>query len=531
MSSRRQRRRSAAAGTSSKRRWGTRILAGGLVAAVVIAGGGYLFLGRWLHGEGFRRTISESAGKATRTHAEFGIFEWSGSRLQTPSFSAVGDSLVKKVDAKALQVDIGLSAAWHGILQVDDAHLRSIDVELDSTAPAVKPISGELPGDEGKKKDARWYDRFIPHEIDLKKVEVDTSSLKVASKSGDIFSRGTAWRVEPGDQKGSYQARASGGKLTLPFKWAPPMELGVAMLKYSDDTLYLKDADFQVYQSGQLDLSGQMSLKGNGYHFDGDLRDVNCAEILEGDWKKRLAGTFKTSFAVGNPTGAPEVTGSLVLADAVLTALPLLDTLSAYADTARFRRISLQEASCGYAWEDGALRLSRVVLSSNGLIRLEGFLNVSKARQLDGVFRLGLAPGTLARIPGAETDVFLPGEKQLLWTALRISGTLDHPQEDLSERLVAAAGARMFEYIPETGEKVLKFTNDVIGEKLPDALRQGAEVVGPEAIERGKAALDQGKEVIRDAKGIANDVGDIFDVLRGREPPPAREPRKPKEGE
>ena len=33
-----------------------------------------------------------------------------------------------------------------------------------------------------------------------------------------------------------------------------------------------------------------------------------------------------------------------------------------------------------------------------------------------GRFRLGLAPGTLSTIPGAETDVFLPGERGLLWT-------------------------------------------------------------------------------------------------------------------
>jgi hypothetical protein len=529
MSSRRQRRRKEAA-VGAKGRWFIRILVGGLLGLLVVFGGGYLWLGKWLHGEGFRRMISDGAGEATRTKAEFGTFDWSGTLLQTPSFDATGDSLVRSIDAKGLKVDVGIAAAWHGVLEIDNARARSINIELDASAPAEKPITGTPPDQLVDKKPAKWYDRFLPHEVDLRMIQVDSSALKIATKSGAILSTGTGWKVEPDQTKGSYKAEARGGKLALPWKWAPPMELGMARLRYADDTLFLSDADFQVYKSGSLDLKGEMSLKGGGYNFDGDLRDVDCSEVLEGDWRKRLEGSFKTSFSVSNPTGTPKVSGQLSLVDATLTALPLLDTLSAYADTSRFRRISLQEAKCHYDWQDGALQLKGIVLSSKDLVQVEGFINVAKNREIDGVFRLGLTPGILSSIPGAETDVFIKGDRQMLWTTLRITGTLDHPKEDLSDRLIQAAGYRMFEYLPETGEKVLKFTHGVLGKELPDALRQGVEVVGPEAILQGKRAVEQGKEVLgqgkgllKDARGVAKDVtGDIFDVLRGRdEPEPA----------
>jgi hypothetical protein len=201
------------------------------------------------------------------------------------------------------------------------------------------------------------------------------------------------------------------------------------------------------------------------------------------------------------------VSGSLNHTDGVLTALPLLDALAAYADTTRFRRIALNEGKVDYEWEDGALNLRKIAIGSEGLVRLEGSLKMDKEKRLDGHLRLGLVPGTLARIPGAETIVFTPGERGLLWTPLRITGTLDDPKEDLTERLIEAAGMRMIEIIPETGEKALKFTREVLNKDLQSHIKQGAGDV-----------IDQGRQVIDDAKGAIKEVEGIFDVLRGKEP-------------
>jgi hypothetical protein len=114
-------------------------------------------------------------------------------------------------------------------------------------------------------------------------------------------------------------------------------------------------------------------------------------------------------------------------------------------------------------------------------------------------------PGVLARIPGAETLVFTPGERGLWWTSLHVTGTVDDPEEDLTGRLIEAAGMRMFEVLPETGERVLKFTREVMGEDLQGHLEKGAGVI------------EEGREVIREAEGVVREVGGIFDVLRGRE--------------
>jgi len=243
-------------------------------------------------------------------------------------------------------------------------------------------------------------------------------------------------------------------------------------------------------------------LKRNAYAFEGSARGIDCGKLLSENWAKRATGTVVSDFKLEGTSGGPQARGSLVVENAVITALPVLDALAAYADTRRFRVLSLDEARADWRWKDGETTLGKLVLASEGLVRLEGDL-VIRGNQLDGIFRLGLAPGTLASIPGAETDVFLPGEKGLLWTTLRITGTVDDPKEDLTDRLIAAAGLRMFDQLPETREKVLKFSRSVLGDSPEEAILKGIE------------AIEKTEDVIREAQDLLKGKGGLLDGILG----------------
>lgn len=503
--SRRERRKAAVTKGMTGNRW---LVRGGVIAfvgAVALLGGGYVGLRSWLHGESFRHMLATEAGKAIGVTCEFSSFRWTGTSMDTDSFTATGDGIVRSINAEGLRVDVGLGGWWQGVWRIDEARARKIEVEIDATAADRVKVSPEVVVPPPPPKGKKWYDSLVPHEVDVRMVDVGNSALKVITKSGPVSVAGTSWKVTPDTAKGSYRAEGNDGTVKLPWKWAPPMELGKARLRYHDDTVSLSAADFRVYQSGRLDLAGEMSVKGDGYAFNGHLRDVMCAEVLPENWKQRVAGKVESEFSVENGPHGPIVKGSLNHTDGVITALPLLDALAAYADTTRFRRLALDEGKVDYEWEDGALNLQKIAIASEGLVRLEGSLKIDKQERLDGHLRLGLVPGILAQIPGAETIVFSPGERGLLWTTLRITGTLDDPEEDLTERLIEAAGMRMIEIIPETGEKVLKFTKEVLDKDLQNHIKQGAGDV-----------IEQGREVLDDAKGAIKEVEGIFDVLRGK---------------
>jgi hypothetical protein len=186
---------------------------------------------------------------------------------------------------------------------------------------------------------------------------------------------------------------------------------------------------------------------------------------------------LSSDFVLRGGGGQSAANGRIVLENGVLTALPVLDVLAAYLDTSRFRTLVLSEAHADWRWQDGELVFDPIVLASESQVRLEGRLAI-RDRQLAGDFMLGVAPGTLSSVPGAETHVFMPGARGMLWAPMRVTGTLDKPRENLSDRMIAAAGLRLIETIPGSGgEKVLKFSRAVLGDDPQEAIEKGVKII------------------------------------------------------
>lgn len=153
-----------------------------------------------------------------------------------------------------------------------------------------------------------------------------------------------------------------------------------------------------------------------------------------------------------------------------------------------------------------------LVLFDEGLIRLEGDLT-SRSQSLSGEFEVGVPPGLLAHIPGAEEKIFLPGKGGLLWTSVKVSGTWDHLEEDLSERMIQAAGERMFELIPETGQWALRYSGQALDQGTALLLEnqglsfgEGGKIV-EEGVKVVEEVLEQGGDVLEEGVGVGAEVG------------------------
>lgn len=353
---------------------------------------------------------------------------------------------------------------------------------------------------------------WLPTKVELMSLDLNEVTVKALLDQGPVSASGLKVRVEPksAGKKQAYNIDLADGVIRQPIALVPEIHLNRAKLSYKDGQVFLTNATAAAWKNGRLSTSGEWSATTGQYSVEGDVTAVKCEEVFNEDWAKRFTGDMSSDFTINNHSGPLEARGKLRILNGTLTALPLLDSLAAYADTRRFRILSLSDARTDWRWKNGETIFSDLVLASEGLIRLEGSL-IIRGRELDGAFRLGLAPGTLATIPGAETDVFSPGERGLVWASLRISGTLDDPKEDLTDRLIAAAGMRMFDVIPETGEKVIKFTNSVLKEAPTKA-------------------IDAGTKILDGGTGIVEGVGGVLDSILGggvRKPEPPPEEKIP----
>jgi len=508
MSSRRAQKRQGA----RNRQWLGRAAAVFGIGAFVILVAGYVGVRKYLHSEGFRRLLSEEASRTLGISGSFSSFRWDGLQVETPSFEASGDGKVKSLRAENMHTEIGLAKVSKGIWQLGGSNVGRIEATLDARSGAneITPPVVSAPGPDSEAKKNGW----LPSEVDLDGLTIQSMTIRALMNSGSASISDMRVQVNRAETKNSYRATVDGGRVALPWKLVPAVSLDRVKLRYQDDQVFITDATGTVAGSGRITADGEWSKSSGNYTLQGNLTDVPCADLLNADWAKRLTGKVDSTLTVTSRGDGPLLNGKLVIRDGVLTALPVLDSLAAYADTRRFRVLSLSEAQTDWKWEKGVTTFSHLVLATEGLVRLEGLLIIGKNSELDGNFRLGLAPGTLANIPGAETDVFLPGEKGLLWAPLRITGTLDDPKEDLTDRLIAAAGLRMFDVIPETGEKALKFTRSVFGDS-------------PKVIQKGVDAIDKGIKAIDKAGDVVDGVTGVIDGFFGREPvrqPPIEPP-------
>jgi len=524
MSRRRERRR---AGTSG-RPWLGRLLAIAGVTIFIAVIAGYFGLRGYLHSEAFRRFLSAEVGQAIKADGQFALFRWDGLQVATDSFEARDGKALEHLRADNLRTEIGFGGLKRGVWELRESDVGRLDVSIDTrgdnlaaTSPSVEtsPKSSSKPAKKG----------WLPSDVELQGLTVRELSLRGILRDGLLTASGMKVRVDPAGGKKAYRANIDGGEVRLPWGWAPPAKIDHVRMKWQDGELFLTEASATLWKHGRLLADGEWSQHTGLGAFQGTVTDLDCADLLNADWSKRLTGKAESTFTLEMRERGPVARGKLQVRDGVLTALPFLDSLAAYADTQRFRVLPLSEAHTSWEYENRGVVFRDLVIASEGLVRIEGTLAI-RDRRLDGTFRLGLAPGTLAQIPGAETDVFLPGERGLLWAPLRITGTFDDPKEDLTARLIAAAGMRMFDVLPETGERVLKFSRTVV-DHVP--IEKGIEAVG-KGLEKG---METGAKAIDKADDLLKGVNHAIDGLLGggsseQAPPPPPEPPSPKkEGE
>ena len=510
--SRRSRRRRAT-GKQAKQGWLGKLALGLIVAGVVGAAILYATVRGYLYSDAFRRFLSVKTSEAVSVDGEFTPFRWDGLAVDTDAFEAAGNGIITNLRVDGLHTEVSVGGLTRGVWEIRGSRIQRVEFSLDARvrSPAVSIKKPAPP----PARESGW----LPREVELQGIDVREVVVKAMLDAGPLSVSRLRVRVEPAEKKRAYRVELADGAIRLPLSWVPELHLSRARLRYQHGRVFLNNSSAGAWKDGRLELSGEWDLAAGRYAFEGAATGVRCEDVFNEDWAKRCAGEMCSDFTLDNHDAVPVARGRLTIQKGTLTALPVLDTLAAYADTRRFRVLVLSEAGTDWQWKDGEIFFSKLVLGSEGLARLEGNLFI-RGRELDGTFRLGLAPGTLASIPGAETKVFLAGERGLVWAPLRITGTLDNPVEDLSDRLKTAAGQRMFEIIPETGEQVLKFTRSILGDSPTQAVDQGLKII------------EQGSKAMHDV------TGGLLDGFLGSEPTPTppketpkdppKEPEKPK---
>lgn len=225
---------------------------------------------------------------------------------------------------------------------------------------------------------------------------------------------------------------------------------GTAQFNHASRRVNVPSCRLTTAAGGYLDIKGDWDGSSSSWTANMVVNGVPASSVLEGHWKKHVQGSVSGGIDLrGGRDGVTHVAGLARLQGGMLTGLPVLDRLALFCGSSRFRNLPLHEASAQFSYQESAWHISNILVESENLVRVEGWLEIGKGGALTGRLQVGLrADGLWKALPGF-SDVFSVSRQgaggNLAWANVNIGGTLDNPSEDLSARLIKAAGNRLTE--------------------------------------------------------------------------------------
>lgn len=463
------------------------------------------FIRSYLLREEFRQKAEEMISNITGGEARIASLTWNDDNAIVSELQ-LENAHGWDVDATGLHASLDFGAIRTGSWSVHSAGADEFTLRRSPVQPTRNPataVSAQIDSPDASDSIPSFLRKHIPSKVEISGFDVhrfffeqggwkiDSASLQV----GDWSSGKTAVPL-----------KLSGGTLQTPIKTAAlqePLKLNIskAALRVTDDQIYLSDAALSWVSPATATLRGSLKFESGTWQIFAHAQAVPVAEFLDAWWKQRLSGSVKGDLEMLGSRGSPPTwKADAVLENGVLQGLPILEHLATYTKVERFKRIVLDICQASFLPQsNAALRIERIIVQSNGLLRIEGAMTV-QGRVIEGDFMLGVTPETLRWIPGADSRVFIEknatGPTGLLWTHVHIAGTLDTPQEDLSSRLIGSAGMSLLldtpgKVINQGAETLLK---PVLGEdaaKVPGKIIDGAGGVIENGVKAGAGILNK----------------------------------------
>ncbi|MFM7181036.1 MAG: hypothetical protein ACKO2G_06190 [Verrucomicrobiales bacterium] len=493
----------------------------GIVLIGVIAVlGAYAWVKKYLAGEEFRALVAAQAGQMLQAEVTLEPLVWDRLNVRSEKASATGGSRISRLEITEPQATISLTALTTGHWTVENASIERLVADLKTppaktNAPAVTGAESPAPPEEVPEAAATGLPRWFPTEVRVPTIQIRDLNLRFGQGDMDFRLLKTGALLTRRDAT-SYDMALRGGEFSLaPFPGAgiekKSFEIIDATLRMTPETVFVLDSRMRAADGTTLAIQGTApGSSGDGpLDIQYTMESLPVAQVLGGEWANRVFGRLTVT---GQSQGEGDTlvhTGTAELADArFLTPPPsttapaegaiglvtkgwqnltgtIIPVLGAYTDrTVQFRNLVCDTASCRYRKEGDRINLTDIKIRSRALLGVEGTLDIL-GEQLDGRLMVGVSRETLSGIPGAEAKVFTIERDGLVWTPVRITGTFDDIKEDLTDRLVDAAGARILDELPN-----LDTIRKTIEDLDPGKVRDGVLDQGGKLIEEGGKIIE-----------------------------------------
>ncbi len=435
-----------------------------LIIALII---GYYQLLAYLQGDSFRKQAesglkSASGAAAVEMSSNFRI---DGSRVSSESIRIEKLGSISEARAARINADVNRSALFNRKL-----HLRKLSTEeatlvLNTAPQPARKKSSPRSSTKAPKtaSSASALAALLPSAFELDLFECKDSDLVIKHSAGEyqLFGANLTATPAPRVGKDAWQFNIENARLRTPFYYLKDSSVKSATVVYHNKVFNLIDGRV-LLTPGEMRTKGHYNLQQHNWTLDLQVNKGNVHRILSEDWKKRISGDLYGRMVITGKNGTiTSGVGSVSLQNGVLEALPFLSQLPV-GNTYPYRAIELEKADCQilFPYNQGKIKnawvFDKINLKSkdSGLI-VRGRILIGTDRKLGGTLTIGLPQNTLDSIPVSsellvEKLFTAHGEEPgYLWVNMNLSGTIDHPEEDLSIRIATLVGQSLSSFLTE----------------------------------------------------------------------------------
>jgi hypothetical protein len=400
--------------------------------AIAAAAGVALFfsplLTHYVESDAFRQTMENETAKGLHfPNGQYSRIQRTGPlTAQSEAFRATnGQKAMKSIGARGIAAKFNPWAIFVRRWELDDVHVQSGEIEVQIYEHKPEPASLH-----------RWFAIFLPNRVVLKRIESETANVTWPLRGEKAGFFDTRLLITPNGP--DFEYRANGG--TLKMAVVPDLYLRQAHLLITKTLFTLYDIDLapNPQSNGSIRASGNAGIgEDKSVDLEATFDGLPIRGWLPAKWKEHISGTAfgELHWTGENPKLEHSVgEGSLRLRNASIDDLAFLKKLAELAQKKAFERLDLTDCSMRFTWRYPKIDIKDIEIEEKGKFRLEGAISVEH-HSLRGEVKLGLTRQYLDWLPNP-TEVFNQERSGYLWTTMHLSGSINHPQQDLSARIV-----------------------------------------------------------------------------------------------
>ena len=434
--------------------WILLAVAGGVALAGILAA---VFLPvlvvRWLGGEDFRKLASGQISDALKTKGDLEVLQWSSFSVYSGSFlSRTNDPGDWNWRIHEIRADISPRLLLDRILRFSEISVGSVVLAPGFPAPATTATAPVTPPDLIHAKSSQELLR----DVQIEKLEVRNFDLSPNSITQGWGVKGV--RIVLNMKKQGTDFRLQNGEILAPLPWARNVTIQQAKGRFVVPTCYLTDLTLKSGGGGLLSASGNFTTSpsplGHG-RFSWERWEIPSGKLGFGlfDVPAKMSGEF--NLEEWSPSSL-QGSGKVRLVDARLEpgrgSESILAILSVITGEPRLKGCPLTTAGASFEILSNRYDIRDILVEAPGLLRATGSIRISSGN-LEGAIQFGLDKylgSKVADLTGGE--LFQKEENGYLYQPVKISGTMENPQNDLQPRLAAAMARTMI----RTGAQILE---------------------------------------------------------------------------